>query len=187
MRMNRIDEAFKKVDRRQFLPIAMRPLAGLDRALPLGHGQTNSQPSTVRQMLLWLDVQLGQSVLDIGSGSGWTTAILAHIVGEHGRVYALERIPELVKFGMDNCKRLSIRNAEFFKAGPIYGLPEHAPYDRILVSASAREFPIELLDQVKVNGKMVLPVQDTIFEVKKLSGVKTSMVPHSGYAFVPLV
>jgi protein-L-isoaspartate(D-aspartate) O-methyltransferase len=185
--MNRIDEAFKNVSRRQFLPISMQPLAGMDRALPIGHDQTNSQPSTVRQMMIWLDAQSGQKVLDIGSGSGWTSAMLAYIVGKHGGVYAVERIPELVKFGKDNCNKLKLKNVEFYKAGSDYGLPEFAPYDRILVSASARDFPTELLNQLLVNGKMVVPVQDTIFEITKLSGGKSSIIPHPGYAFVPLV
>ena|SRR3989344_1968525 len=185
--MSSVDDAFNRIKRGRFLPISMQPLAGLDRALPIGYDQTNSQPTTVRRMLGWLDVQPGQRVLDVGSGSGWTTALLAHIVGRQGHIYSVERIPELVQFGRNNCNKLKLKNVEFFEAGPEYGLPELAPFDRILVSASADEFPDELLDQLKIGGKMVIPIRDTIYEVTKLEGGKTKVTHHPGYVFVPLV
>jgi len=169
------------------LPSSVRPMADLDIPLPIGHDQTNSQPTTVRHMLTWLDARPSQKVLDVGSGSGWTTALLSHIVGKDGKVYAVERIPELVQFGRNNCARLDLKNVEFVVAGAHYGLPKHAPYDRILVSASASEFTEELMDQLKVGGKLVVPVQDTIFEVTKLAGGKTKVIRHPGYVFVPLI
>ena len=89
----------------------------LTSPLPIGFGQTISQPTTVKFMLSWLDAMPGDEVLDIGSGSGWTSALLADIVGPQGIVYAVERIPELVKFGRDNCRRLGIENVFFFQAG----------------------------------------------------------------------
>lgn len=184
---DRIEKAFREVKRSNFLPEREKSLANLDSALYIGYGQTNSQPTTVRMMLEWLDAQPGDKILDVGSGSGWATALLANIVGPKGIVYAVERIPELVKFGKDNCKASGITNAEFFKAGSVFGLPEQAPFDRILVSADASKLPEELLDQLKVGGKMVIPVRDTILEIKKISASENKIIEHPGFIFVPLI
>src|SRR5690606_12766274 len=143
----------------------------------------NSQPTTVRMMLEWLDPKPGDRVLDVGSGSGWTTALLAHLVGPKGKVYAVERLPELVKFGRSNAKRVGITNAEFYEAGNVFGLPHHAPYDRILVSATADNLPPELLDQLKPEGKLVIPVGDTVYEItRRKDGIETA--EHPGFVFV---
>src|SRR5665647_2106120 len=96
--MRKIDEAFKAVPRIDFLRPEHKDQHELDVPLPIGSGQTNSQPSTVRQMLLWLDPQPGDKILDVGSGSGWTTALLAHLVGPTGTIYAVERILESVSY-----------------------------------------------------------------------------------------
>lgn len=115
--MSKLDAAFAATPRGNFLPESERSQAGWDMALPIGYGQTNSQPLTVRLMLEWLEVQEGQKVLDVGSGSGWTTALLACLVGETGRVIAVEKVPELVEFGQENCRRIGVDNAEFHAAG----------------------------------------------------------------------
>ncbi len=185
--MNTITQAFTEVKRSKFVPVQVRSLAYLDVPLSIGYGQTNSQPTTVRLMLEWLDARPGQKVLDLGSGSGWTTALLAHIVGKSGTVYAVERIPELVEFGRRNCHELNIFNAEFYEAGSNYGLPAQAPFDRILVSANADKFPDVLLEQLKTGGKIVVPVNGVIHEVTKLPRGKTKTQEHPGFVFVPLV
>ncbi len=185
--MGSITQAFTEVKRFHFVPRNVRSLANLDIPLSIGYGQTNSQPTTVRLMLEWLDAKPGQKVLDLGSGSGWTTALLGHIVGKTGTVYAVERIPQLVEFGRRNAWEANIFNAEFFIAGNDYGLPQHAPFDRILVSANADEFPHELMDQLKVYGKIVVPVRGVIYEVTKLPRGKTKTKEHPGFLFVPLV
>jgi protein-L-isoaspartate(D-aspartate) O-methyltransferase len=183
----RINQAFKAIPRQNFLPPSVVDEATLDAPLPIGHGQTNSQPYTVRLMLEWLDAQSGDKVLDVGSGSGWTAALLSHIVGPKGKVYAVEKVPELVKFGRQNCERINLSHVEFHQAGDKYGLPGHAPYDRILVSASAHNLPQELLDQLKVGGKMVIPVRETILEITKTSHEDYDIKEHPGFVFVPLV
>lgn len=126
-------------------------------------------------------------MLDVGSGSGWTTALLSKLVGTSGRVYAVELIPELVEFGKDNCTRSGITNARFYQAGKVFGLPGFAPYDRILVSAAASRIPVELLNQLAAPGKMVVPVGDTIYEIEKDATGTIETTEHPGYAFVPLV
>jgi len=183
-----IDEAFEVVHREGFLPKDVRAHAAEDRPLPIGYGQTNSQPSTVYRMLEWLNVQPGDKVLDVGSGSGWTTALLAYLTGKAGRVYATEIVPELVDFGYDNCLAAGATNTQFVPATlDQLGLPEHAPYDRILVSASAEVMPDELLDQLKNTGKLVVPVGNTVYELEKdLNGSVTSE-EHAGFVFVPLI
>jgi len=184
--MDRITGAFEAIDRAQFLPPALREEADVDVPLPIGYGQTNSQPTTVRMMLEWLDPHPGDKVLDVGSGSGWSTALLGYIVRPKGKVYAVERVPELLVFGRSNVKRAGIRNAEFFQASDVFGLSDHAPFDRILVSATAGTLPRELVEQLKTGGKLVIPVGSTIYEITKTKeGLRTT--PHPGFAFVPLI
>lgn len=185
--MDQIDKVFEAVDRANFVPKELRGSVDSDVPLPIGYGQTNSQPYTVRVMLEWLDPQPGEKILDVGSGSGWTTALLSHLVGPKGQIYAVERVPELVEFGQENCERTGVKNARFFTAGDEFGLPEEAPFDRILVSASADELPQELVDQLKVSGKMVIPVQNDILEITKKSSGDLDIKKHQGFAFVPLL
>ena len=138
--INEIDRAFLMMSRQDFLPLSSRYVNVFDAPLSIGYGQTCSQPSTVRMMLKWLDVKPGNKVLDIGSGSGWTTALLSVLVGERGSVFAVERIPKLVEFGAENCRRAGVKNARFFYAKEsVVGLPEHSPFDNILVSASGKK------------------------------------------------
>lgn len=185
--MDEVEKAFRQTDRAGFVPTQYQADAGVDAPLPIGFGQTISQPTTVRLMLEWLEVEPGNKILDIGSGSGWTTALLSRLTGPKGRVYAVERIPELVEFGRDNCQRAGIKNARFFLAGERYGLPKFAPYERILVSAAAGGFPDELTDQLAPGGKLVIPVKNDILEVEKAADGTLETNVHPGFVFVPLV
>jgi protein-L-isoaspartate(D-aspartate) O-methyltransferase len=184
--MTLIDQAFDTYKRESFVLPGDRAVAQEDIALPIGHNQTISQPSTVRKMLEWLDPMPGEKILDVGSGSGWTTALLSHIVGSSGVVYAVERIPELVKMGEQNCQRLNIHNALFFPTANTIGLPQFAPYDRILVSAAATEMKDELGSQLKIGGKLVIPINLTIFEMTK-TVTGWSEQQHPGFLFVPFI
>jgi len=185
--MDPLDKVFDKVDRRNFMLPELVDSAGFDMPLPIGFGQTISQPTTVRLMLQWLEPQTGDKVLDIGSGSGWTSALLAHLVGPSGKVYAVELIPELVEFGRQNCQKLGLKNVRFYQAGKKYGLPREALFERILVSAAAEELPIELISQLSVGGKMVIPVRNDILEIEKTSSKGAETRVHPGFVFVPLV
>lgn len=187
MILNRIEQAFQAVPREQFLPAPARPFASEDLPIKIGYGQTNSQPSTVFRMLTWLDPQIGQKILDVGSGSGWTTGLLAWLSGPSGHVFAVERIPELVKLGRDNCAALGVKGVSFHQAGKQLGLARHAPYDRILVSASSNTLPEQLIAQLRPGGRMVVPVGSSILVITRgIRGVLAITI-HHGYAFVPLI
>lgn len=185
----RIKQAFLKVNRCHFMPEPYLHMADYDMPFQIGFGQTISQPTTVKHMMTWLAPSAGQTVLDVGSGSGWSTAILAYLVGPRGMVYGVERIPQLKRLGENNCEKFGCDNVEFYLADNNLGLPEHAPYDRILVSAAAAsEIPHELISQLAPCGKLVIPVNHSIFELEKSpQGDIAYCREHSGYVFVPLV
>jgi protein-L-isoaspartate(D-aspartate) O-methyltransferase len=185
--MSDIDKAFMAVPRINFLPVEKKPFHDIDAPIVIGYGQTNSQPSTVRTMLQWLNPKWGDKILDVGSGSGWTTALLANLVGSTGEVFAVERIPQLVMFGDNNCKQMHIDNVRFFKSGDIIGLPDFEPYDRILVSAAATELPKALLRQLAVGGRMVIPIKTSVFIIDKQNKNNYSAMEHPGFIFVPLL
>ena len=182
-----IIKAFRRVDRQDFVPEENTPESYDDYPLPIGHGQTISQPSTVAFMLELLQPEEADKILDIGAGSGWTTAILAEIAGEEGFVYGTELVAELVEFGRENLSKNKVVNAEVWQADiQQLGLPNKAPFDRILVSAAAEDLPPELIDQLKIGGRMVLPILDSIWKIDKISKDDIKQERHYGFAFVPL-
>jgi protein-L-isoaspartate(D-aspartate) O-methyltransferase len=182
-----VDQAMAATPRRAFLPDDQRPVADLDQPLPIGHGQTSSQPTTVRTMLRELDVRPGQHVLDVGAGSGWTTAILGRLVGPDGSVLGLELEPELAAWGRDNVTATGLPWVRLEQAEPgLLGRPQEAPYDRILVSAQAQELPHTLVEQLADDGTMVVPVAGRLLRVHRVAGAPTSVVRLGHYRFVPL-
>jgi protein-L-isoaspartate(D-aspartate) O-methyltransferase len=186
LRTPHIIDAFRATDRTHFVPEESVPLAHKDYPIHIGHQQTISQPTTVAFMLELLGVQEGEKVLDIGSGSGWTTALLSHIVGEKGSVLGLERVKELVEFGTENLKKYAIENAHIELAGTQLGSQKNAPFDRILVSAAARAFPHELLSQIREGGVIVIPVRDAIWRIVRVEH-QPIIEKFDGYIFVPLI
>lgn len=181
-----IIQAFLNIDRKDFVLMDLRSLAYIDEPLSIGHGQTISQPYTVALMLELLNAKKGDKVLDVGSGSGYTTALLAEIVGKTGKVIGVEIIPELVTMGRNNLAKYNFSNAEIRQAGEVVGAPENSPYDRILVSASSDEIPKVLVKQLKKNGTMVIPVGNDIYKIKKKSDGSLKLERHEGFSFVPL-
>lgn len=182
----RIIDAFKKIDRADFVPDEYKDEAYGDYPLPIGYGQTISQPSTVAFMLELLQPEEGNKILDVGSGSGWTTALLAQIVGSSGRVWGLELVPELVEFGRKNLGKYNFSWAEIHQAGAELGLPQEAPFDRILVSAAGEEMPPELISQLKAGGRLVIPIQNSVWKVDKISEKEIAKEEFPGFIFVPL-
>jgi protein-L-isoaspartate(D-aspartate) O-methyltransferase len=182
--MDAVNAAFEAWPREGFLPRRLRRRAAYDGPLEIGGGQTNSQPRTVAAMLRLLDVRAGQRVLDVGAGSGWTTALLAHLTGPTGVVAGVELVPELVTFGGANLAATGQPWASIRAASPgVLGLPDEAPWDRILVSAEPRTLPDALVDQLADDGIMVIPVAGTMLRVRNPGRVVTR---HGGYRFVPL-
>ncbi|TSC68246.1 MAG: protein-L-isoaspartate(D-aspartate) O-methyltransferase [Parcubacteria group bacterium Gr01-1014_72] len=187
----RLEEAFRVVDRKDFVASDYESEAYEDYPLFIGEGQTISQPTTVAFMLELLNVQLNERVLDVGAGSGWTTALLAKLVGEKGEVWGIEIRPELLTFGQKNLKKYGFKNAYIVPALPqVVGLPDKAPFKRILVSAAAHKIPEKLIEQLAVNGTMVIPVGDSVqnlTSIEKLSDGELLTREYPGFAFVPFV
>ncbi|MFA6382780.1 MAG: protein-L-isoaspartate O-methyltransferase [Candidatus Buchananbacteria bacterium] len=183
-----IINAFYKIKRTDFLPSGSASAEALNSPLPIGHGQTISQPLTVAFMFELLKPDLGQKILDVGSGSGWTSALLAEIIGPAGKVYAIERISELKEFGRRNTAKYHFSNVEFFCRDGSRGLIEYAPFDRIMVSAAALEIPQALKDQLKIGGRLIIPtVENDIRLIEKLAADKYKETIYPGFVFVPLI
>jgi protein-L-isoaspartate(D-aspartate) O-methyltransferase len=181
-----IIDAFREIDRKYFVPDSFSDHIYIDAPLPIGNNQTISQPSTVAFMLEHLEPQEGDKVLDIGSGSGWTTALLCHIVGEKGSVTGVERVGDLVEQGQDNLSQFDFNHGCIKKAGEKLGLPGEQ-FDRILVSAAADEIPEELFTQLKIGGTLVIPVENSIYKFTKISEEEIKTEEFYGFIFVPLI
>jgi len=185
--MDAVSAAFEAEPRVGFLPPDQVGRAAHDGPLDLGHGQTCSQPRTVDAMLRLLEVRPGDRVLDVGSGSGWTTALLAHLTGPGGAVVGVELEPDLVAFGAANLARTGQPWARIEPAEPgVLGVPDCAPYDRVLVSAEAKQLPQALLDQLASPGRLVLPVAGVLWLVVRDGAGVTVGTEHGRYRFVPL-
>ena len=179
--------AFLKVDRKYFVPVEFENDIYTDAPLPIGKNQTISQPSTVAFMIELLSPKKADKILDIGSGSGWSTALLCEIVGKKGMVTGVERIDEIVKQGKSNLAKFNFgKECIIKKADKNIGI-QGAKFDKILVSASARKLPDELIKQLNINGKLVIPIQNSIFEFEKISDTMIKSREFPGFVFVPLV
>lgn len=179
--------ALRAVPREDFLPEDQRAFAGEDGPLPIGDGQTSSQPRTVAAMLALLDVHPGQRVLDVGAGSGWTTALLAELVGPTGSVLGIELSPALARWGAANVDARGRSWAMLREATPgVLGAPDEGPYDRVLVSAEARRMPQSLVDQLGPGGVLVIPVAGRMTRVERRSYGRVRATEHGAYRFVPL-
>jgi len=181
-------DVMRLAPRERFLPRRQRGAAGLDQALEVGHGQTCSQPSTVADMLALLGVQPGMRVLDVGSGTGWTTALLGRLVGPTGEVVGCEIVPELVERGRENLagEALPWARIELAERG-VLGRPEGAPFDRILVSAMSDGLPQELVEQLAPGGVLVIPVDGSMTRVAIGAERTPEVTRHGLYRFVPLI
>jgi protein-L-isoaspartate(D-aspartate) O-methyltransferase len=151
----RVLDAVLRVPRHQFVPEAQRARAYEDHPLPIGDGQTISQPYVVALMLESLQLTPGDKVLEVGTGSGYVTALLAELAA---KVFSIERHPALADRARDALAALGYANIEVFTGDGTLGLPAHAPFDAILVSAAAPAVPSALLTQLREGGRMIIPV-----------------------------
>lgn len=163
--------AFKEIKREDFVPEGMKSKAYEDVPLPLMRGKTISQPTTVMLMTHALELKAGDSVFEVGTGSGYQTAIIAKIVGQKGKVITTEVIPELVSFAKQNLAESGISNTAAYEEDGSKGMPDESLFDKIIITAACREFPKPLLDQLKPNGIIVGPVGNEQ-EQEMVKGVK---------------
>lgn len=212
-----IIEAFKAIDRVDFVPPEYKNDVYANAPLPIGFGQTISQPLTVAFMIELLQPNFGEKILDIGAGSGWVSAILAHLVSSKksesfqspdadknlitskkknkdesiGKVIAIERIPELKEMAEKN-----IAKYDFIKRGIVdviladgsKGYKKEAPYDKIIAGAAAKgETPTAWCQQLKIGGRIVAPVENSVITIDKKAKNKFDKQEHFGFSFVPLV
>lgn len=182
-----IKEAFLNINRADFVSEEEKNLAYADIAVSIGYGQTISQPSTVAFMLEKLRPKKGDTILDIGCGSGYTTALLSYIVGSDGLVIGLERIPELLETARNNLEKYKDLNFELKQAEKDYFGIKGEKFNKILVSAAAESLPSELIEQLKNNSRMVIPINNSILLVKKDENGIVETKDFYGFTFVPLV
>ena len=184
----RVLDVMNTVPRHHFVPEALKAQAYKDNALPIAAGQTISQPFIVARMTELLELQGRERVLEIGAGSGYQTAVLAHLVR---KVYAIERIEVLANFGKEKLRALGISNVSIRVADGTNGWPVYAPFDAILVAAGGPEIPQPLLDQLEIGGRLVIPVgagqknQELIRVTRSENGFREEAC--GPCAFVPLI
>lgn len=180
-------EAFRVVPRHEFVPADKKKFAYEDRPLPIGAGQTISQPYIVAQMIAALDPRAEDKILEVGTGSGYAAAILAQIVD---RVYGLERISKLAKKGELNCHKLGYDNVEIKAGDGTTGWPEKSPFSGIIVSAAAPEIPEKLPEQLEEGGILVIPVgskySQRLLRIEKKNG-NLNQQNLGGVRFVSLI
>jgi protein-L-isoaspartate(D-aspartate) O-methyltransferase len=183
-------EAFKKVDRYDFVIDYLKNEAYLNNPLAIGFGQTISQPLTVAFMLELLQPQEGNKILDIGSGSGWQMALLSEIVGVKGKVFGIEIIPEIYEFGKKNLTHYGYQQkgiTELILGDGSHGLSNKAPFDRIISAAAPEELLEEWKKQLKVGGRIVWPMKESLWLGIKKSETEFEIKEFPGFLFVPLV
>ena len=178
-------EALRDTPREEFVPERTRSLAYANHPLPIGHGQTISQPFIVAIMTDVLDVKSHHRVLEIGTGSGYQAAVLSHLAAE---VYSIEIVPALGTEARQRLQRLGYGNVDVRIGDGWYGWPEHAPFDAVIVTAVADEIPPALVEQLTDDGLLVMPLGDTdgfqeLIVYDKRGGEYTTLFP---VRFVPL-
>ena len=184
----KVEDAFRNIPRHEFVPSSELDYAYNNEPLQIMKNQTISQPGVVSRMTEWLDVRKGQKILEIGTGSGWQTAILSYLVGE-GTVYSVERHTQLVKFAQENLKKFDIDNVHVILGDGSIGYAKESPYDKIIITAACTEIPLPLIEQLKEGGLIIAPVGDSsqslVLLQKTINGI-VEIKNESHYVFVPL-
>jgi len=185
----KVEEAIKKALRHNFVPKNQQTMAYKNLPLPIMENQTISQPAVVARMTEWLDIKEDNKILEIGSGSGWQSAILSNLV-PRGKVLTIERHKKLADFAKKNLEKMGIDNVTIIHGDGNLGFPQEAPFDRIMITAACNAIPPALLNQLKVGGLLIAPVgknsQSLILVQKTVEGFK-ELKNQEGYIFVPLI
>lgn len=188
VRDRRVLAAMARVPREQFVPAEWRPAAWENRPLPIGHGQTISQPEIVAAMTAALRLRGDEEVLEVGTGSGYQAAVLAELARE---VISVERVPKLVAAARARLTALGYGNVRVEQATDELGWRAGAPYDAILVSAGAPRVPAPLLDQLRLGGRLVIPVgersEQELLRVTRRPGRELRVERLGPCRFVPLI
>lgn len=184
-----VARAMRAVPRDYFLPPAWRSRSEADEPLPIGFGQTTSQPSLVAQMIDELALTPQSRVLEIGTGSGYQTALLAELAGD---VFTVERLPVLAEAAQDRLAKRNYRNVHFWTGDGTAGWPDAAPFDAIIVSAAPEAVPATLVEQLKPGGRMIVPVgpahgEQVLLRIDKDADGTVHQRELFGVRFVPLV
>lgn len=192
IKSEKVKRAFLRVPRYKFVLERYKEYAHVDEPLPIPAGQTISAPHMVAIMLELAELKEGMNVLEVGAGSGWNAALIYEVVRQD--VYTIERIPELAEFAKRNLERAGYKNKVHVIVGDgTKGFPPKAPYDRIIVTAGAPKVPEPLIEQLKVGGKILIPVgsyhlwQELLEVIKISEDNKIKIKNHGGVAFVPLI
>ena len=164
-------KAFEEVNRENFIPENLINAAYYDSPLPLLRGKTISQPTTVMIMTHALELESGEKVFEVGTGSAYQAAIIAKLVGANGKVITTEVVPELVSFAKQNLNKAKIKNVFVYEEDGSKGMPSEAPFDKIIITAACKEFPKPLIEQLKPEGILVGPVGDQ-HEQEMVRGIK---------------
>ncbi len=185
-----LEKALLKTPRHLFVPEDLQKSAYKDYPLHIGRGQTISQPSTVAIMTQFLGTKSGQKILEIGTGSGWQSALLSRLVGRRGKIFTMEIIPDLAESAKKNIEKLNIKNVFVIVGNGSLGLEKEKPFDRIIITAAAPAIPEALKNQLKTGGRLVVPVgsryaQKMTVIKRTRKGFLSEELP-SYFAFVPL-
>ncbi len=182
-----IISAFFKIDRINFVPDEFRGEAYFDIPVPIFSGMTTSQPSTIAFMLEKLQPRKGEKVLEVGTGSGYPTALLSVLVGESGKVFSIEYFQELKEFAESNLRRYNFKNVMLLAGDGKVGFPQEAPFDKIVSSAETKEIPRAWEEQLKIGGSILTPIDSKIVLAKKVAKNKFDAEFFSAFSFVPLL
>ena len=182
-----IIDAFSEVKRENFVPSKLEKHAYEDTALPIGKGQTISQPYTIAMMLSLLDLKKTQKVLEIGSGCGYVLALISKIT--KGKVFGIEIVRELAEKSKENLKEYN--NIKVYNSDGSKGLPKELPFDRVIISAGGKEIPRKLVFQLKNNGIIVAPIgpryEQSLIAFKKIKDKLVIKKQVPGFIFVPFI
>ena len=184
-----VEKAFLETPREIFVPESQKKYSYVDTPLEIGDGQTISAPHMVAIMCEGLDIKKGQKILEIGAGSGYHVAVISKLVGKQGKIYTIERYPSLADKAKKNLENAGITNVTIELGDGSQGLKKYAPYDRIYVTCAAPYVPPPLIEQLKDQGKLMIPVGKILcnLELIEKKGDKINKKNLGGCAFVPLV